>query len=233
MIKEFFKPSVSTVVALNALALVALAGCASAPGTPPATAAAAPVAPGELKPLVVYGNEGNQAPNIAYLGTPANWAFVIPKNGLGAMDAGSVKAEPTKVGDNNGIKVTWTGGIGQVYSQSKISNDQIDYVEANAALVFDTILHKAPEDQVTMRVDCRYPCMGVVDVTEYLKKQQLEKLTTVKIPLACFEKGGTKFAVVNTPWLIFTTKALSMSIANVRYVPGAAKDADVAMKCGA
>jgi len=232
VIKEFFKPSVAAAIASNALSLALLAGCASAPGTAP-TAAATPATPGELKPLVVYGNEGNVGANIAYLGTPANWAFLIPKNGLGAMDAGTVKAEPTKVGDNNGIKVTWTGGIGQVYSQSKISNDQVDYIDANAALVFDTILHKAPEDQVTMRVDCRYPCMGLVDVTDYLKKLPPEKLTTVKIPLACFEKAGTKFAVVNTPWLIFTTKALSMSVANVRYVPGAAKDPDVAMKCGA
>jgi len=182
--------------------------------------------------MSVYNEQGNVAPNVLYLGTPANWAFLIPKNGLGAMDAGTIKAEPAKVGAKSGVKVTWTGGTGQVYSQSKTTNDQFDYLDANGALVFDAIIHKAPEDQVVMRVDCRYPCMGVIDTTDYFKKLELEKLTTVKIPLACFEKGGAKFAVVNTPWLIFTNKAFAMSIADVRYVPGAAKDADVAMKCG-
>ncbi|GAA5178985.1 hypothetical protein GCM10025771_19650 [Niveibacterium umoris] len=233
MIKEISKLSASAMLAMTALSLSLVTGCASTPGAAPAAAApAAPADAGKLPPLVVYGNEGNVDPNILYLGTPANWAFVVPKNGLGAMDAGSVKAEPTKIGGINGVKVTWTGGTGQIYSQSKISHDQYDYIDANAALVFDTVLHQAPEDQVTMRVDCRYPCMGVVDVTDYLKKMPLEKPTTVKIPLACFEKAGTKFAVVNTPWVVFTNKALSMSFANVRYVPGAGKDADVMMKCG-
>lgn len=186
----------------------------------------------KLVPLQVYGNTGSVAPNVLYLGTPANWAFVVPKNGLGTMDAGTIKAEPGKIGDVAGVKVTWTGGVGQIYSQSKTSHDQVDYVDTNSALVFETVMHKAPEDQVLVRVDCRYPCMGMVDTTEYLKKLPLETPTTVKIPLACFEKAGTKFAVVNTPWVIWTTKPMSMTIANVRYVPGAAKDADVALKCG-
>lgn len=186
----------------------------------------------KLAPLQVYGNTGSVAPNVLFLGTPANWAFVVPKNGLGTMDAGSIKAEPGKIGDVAGVKVTWTGGVGQIYSQSKTSHDQVDYTDANSALVFETVMHKAPEDQVLVRVDCRYPCMGMVDTTEYLKKLPLETPTTVKIPLACFEKAGTKFAVVNTPWVIYTAKPMSMTIANVRYVPGAAKDADVALKCG-
>lgn len=218
--------------ALSALSFVLLSACASTGGTASSVAPAADAQPGVLAPLSVYNEQGNVAPNVLYLGTPANWAFIIPKNGLGAMDAGTIKAEPAKVGPKSGVKVTWTGGTGQIYSQSKTTNDQFDYLDANGALVFDAIIHKAPEDQVVMRVDCRYPCMGVVDTTDYFKKLELEKLTTVKIPLACFEKGGAKFAVVNTPWLIFTNKAFSMSIADVRYVPGAAKDADVAMKCG-
>lgn len=234
VIKEISKLSAGAALAMTALSISLMTGCASTPGAAPAAtpAAAAPAEAGKLQPLQVYGDQGSIDPNVLFLGTPANWAFVVPNKGLGAMDAGNIKAEPTKVGGVNGVKVTWTGGVGQIYSQSKTSHDQVDYVDADSALVFDTILHKAPEDQVLVRVDCRYPCMGMVDTTAYLKSLPLEKLTTVKIPLACFEKAGTKFPVVNTPWVIYTAKPLSMSIANVRYVPGAAKDADVAMKCG-
>lgn len=221
--------------ALTALSFALLSACATNGSTTPAQPAAAATPPAGaatgLAPLVVYGEQGNVAPNTLFLGTPANWAFIVPKNGLGSMNAGNINAEPAKVGAKNGVKVTWTGGQAQIYSQSKTTNDQFDYIDANSALVFDAVIHKAPEDQVLMRVDCRYPCMGIVDTTEYFKKQELEKQFAVKVPLACFEKAGAKFAVVNTPWLITTNKAFAMSIANVRYVPGAAKDAD-AMKCG-
>jgi beta-glucosidase len=97
-------------------------------------------------------------------------------------------------------------------------------------MVFDAMVHKAPEDQVTMRVDCRYPCLGVVDMTNYFKSAPLNQKVQVKMPLSCFEATGTKFTAVNTPLVIFTTKPFGLSVANVRYVPGAAKDAD-ALKC--
>jgi hypothetical protein len=96
--------------------------------------------------------------------------------------------------------------------------------------VFDAVVNKAPEDQVTMRVDCRYPCLGVVDMTNFYKTAPLNKPISIKMPLSCFEATGTKFTAVNTPLVIMTTKPFGLSVANVRYVPGAAKDAD-ALKC--
>ncbi len=190
-------------------------------------AAGAAHAQDKLPPLDLYDAAGTKQPYQFYLGTPANWANVIGKNGRGATDVGSIKAEPAQVDGKDGIKVLWTGGIGQVYSQAKSAADLADYVDANGALVFDAIVHTPPEDQVTMRVDCRYPCMGVVDMTEFYKKAPVDKKVTVKIPLACFEATGTRFTAVNTPFLIFTTKKFGLSMSDIRWVPGAAKDADV------
>lgn len=186
--------------------------------------------PPKLEPLSIYNAQGTVAPNVFFLGTPANWASVVPKNGRAASNAGSISAEPTQFDGKDGIKVTWTGGIGQVYSQSKTASDQLDHLDAAGALVFDAVVHTPPQDQVTMRVDCRYPCMGVVDTTEMYRKAPVDKPITVKIPLACFEATGTKFTAVNTPFLIFTTKKFSLSLANIRWVPGAGKDVD-ALKC--
>jgi beta-glucosidase len=207
------------------VALISFSGASQAVAEPQQQAAPTP------QPLVIYGSEGAVAPNTLFLGSPTNWAYTVPKSGTAPLDAGSIKVEPTKVGDSNGIKVTWTGGIGQIYSQSKLTNDQLDFLDANGALVFDAIVHKRPEDQVTMRVDCRYPCMGIVDMTKYYQEIPLETKQTVKIPLACFEKTGTRFTAVNTPWLIFTTKPFAVSLANIRWVPSAGKDPD-AVKCG-
>jgi len=239
------RPSTSRLAALASMAIAAaLAGCASSPSStssapapapaaaaaPAAKAAAAPATDSKLPVLSVYGEKGSVAPYTLFLGTPANFSTTVPQNGMAPLDAGAIKVEPTKVGDAPGAKFTWTGGLGQFHLQSKTSNDLLDYLEANGALVFDAVINKAPEDQVTMRVDCRYPCLGVVDMTNFNKTAPLNKPISVKMPLSCFEATGTKFTAVNTPLVIMTTKPFGLSVANVRYVPGAGKDAD-ALKC--
>lgn len=205
------------------LAGLALAAASAAASAAPAAAATPPV-------LTVYGDKGAVAPYVLFLGTPANFSTTVPQNGTGAMDAGAIKVEPTTVDGAPGAKFTWTGGLGQFHLQSRTSNDLLDYLEANAAMVFDAVVHKTPEDQVTMRVDCRYPCLGVVDMTNFYKTAPVGQKIQVKMPLTCFESTGTKFTAVNTPLVIMTTKPFGLSVANVRYVPGAAKDAD-ALKC--
>lgn len=206
-----------------------VASGASAGNDSAAKPAAAPVAPPVLK---VFSAEGSLAPYTLFLGTPANFSTTVPQNGLGSLDAGAIKVQPATVGDSKGARFTWTGGLGQFHLQSKTSNDLLDYIDAHGALVFDTVVHKTPEDQVTLRVDCRYPCLGLVDMTAFFKAAPLEQKLTVKIPLGCFEATGAKFTAVNTPLVVFTTKPFALSVANVSYVPGAAKDAD-AVKCGA
>ena len=240
--------SPATFAALTSMAIAAaLSGCASSGSTPgaastPAPAAAAAPAPAaaptkaaaavdpKLPVAEFFNAKGAVAPFTLFLGTPANFSTTVPQNGMGALDAGAIKVEPTKVGDEPGAKFTWTGGLGQFHIQSKVANDMLDYLDANSAMVFDAVVHKAPEDQVTMRVDCRYPCLGVVDMTNYFKHAPLNQKVQIKMPLSCFEATGTKFTAVNTPLVVFTTKAFGLSVANVRYVPGAAKDAD-ALKC--
>ena len=192
--------------------------------------ASAAAANDKLPVLKIYTADGTVAPNLFYLGTPANWASVIPQNGKAAMNVGSINVEPTQIEGKAGLTVTWTGGNGQIYSQAKSASDQLDYIDANAAMVFDAVVHTPPEDQVTTRIDCRYPCMGIIDTTEMFRKAPVGKPIVVKIPLSCFETNGTKFSAVNTPWLLFTTKKFSLSVADIRWVPGAGKDAD-ALKC--
>ena len=229
MIRSF--PSSPLTAPMSLVLVAAAAGCAVPGGTAPAGAAKAAAAPaGKLPVMLVYGDKGAVPPYTLFLGTPANLSTTVPQNGTGSLDAGAITIEPTQVDDTPGAKFTWTGGLGQFHLQSRTSHDLLDYLEANAAMVFDAVVHKTPEDQVTMRVDCRYPCLGVVDMTNFYKNAPVGQKIQVKMPLSCFEATGTKFTAVNTPLVIFTTKAFGLSVANVRYVPGAAKDAD-ALKC--
>jgi len=204
----------------------AAAKAAPAPAAAPAAAASADTS--KLPVAMFYTEKGPVSPYTLFLGTPANFSTTVPSSGT--LDAGAIKIEPTKVGDAQGAKFTWTGGLGQFHLQSKTANDLLDYLDANSALVFEAVVNKTPEDQVTMRVDCRYPCLGVVDMTNFYKTAPVGQKITVKMPLSCFEATGTKFTSVNTPLVMLTTKPFSISVANVRYVPGAAKDAD-ALKC--
>lgn len=181
----------------------------------------------KLQPLRVNGYAGS-APYFLFVGTPANWSYAVPSTG--SSDAGAIKTEPTKVGDSNGIKVTWTG-MGQIYAQSNNLISRAEYLNANGALVFDAIVHKAPEGKVEMRVDCGYPCKGSIDMSKHFRDMPLETERAVKISLACFAKAGAKFTAVNTPWLIFTDKPFAVSLANLRWVPGAGQDQN-AVVCG-
>jgi beta-glucosidase len=50
------------------------------------------------------------------------------------------------------------------------------------------------------------------------------------VPLACLDTGSLEFDHINTPFLIYTEGEMEAAFANVRWVPGAAKDPD-ALKC--
>lgn len=128
-------------------------------------------------------------------------------------------------------RITWSGsGGGQFYAQSTNTIDRQDYLNADSALVFDTIVHQAPAGQVKVRVDCAYPCIGELDGTTLFGGLSLETKHSVKIPLSCFAAKGTDFTLINTPFLVFTDKAFTASFANIRWVPNAGLDAD-AEKC--
>jgi beta-glucosidase len=92
--------------------------------------------------------------------------------------------------------------------------------------VFDTVVTQSPQGALKMRVDCRYPCIGEVDATKLFKAMPLNAKQTVKIPLRCFAAAGADFLRINTPILFFTEQAFVASFAEIRWVPGAAKDAD-------
>ncbi|MES2352896.1 MAG: putative glycoside hydrolase [Pseudomonadota bacterium] len=194
----------------------------SSPSTAPAASNGNAV--GELS---IY-KQGNVAPFALYLGSPTNWHDPVPADGT--LSQGVIKVEPGEVNaPGDGKKVSWTT-TGQLYAQSKSTEDRLDYLDADAALVFDLVVHEPPQSAVIVRVDCKYPCIGLVDATNTIKSLPVGQKSTLKIPLSCFAATGADFGNVNTPFLIYTTSRFVASFANIRWTPGVAKDADV-MNC--
>lgn len=171
-------------------------------------------------------NSADKPPYTLRIGDPSNWSKPLGADLNATITLLNVKAETTQVNvQQDGRKITWTGA-GQFYSQASEAADRQPYLNANAALVFDTIVGRAPAGTVKMRVDCKYPCIGELDGTRLFTGLPLNTKRTVKIPLACFAAKGTDFTLVDTPFLVYTEKAFTASFANIRWVPGAAKDAD-------
>ncbi len=187
-----------------------------------------PTGPGATVDLEIFRST-DQPPFALAIGSPENWGGTLLGSDLNAVIAhANIKAETTQVNvQQDGKKVTWNA-IGQFYSVAGQTSDQQSYLVADAALVFDTIVHQAPAGLIKLRVDCQYPCIGEVDGTTLFNNLGINLKRSVKIPLSCFAAKGTDFATINVPFLVFTDKAFSASFANIRWVPGAARDADAA-----
>jgi beta-glucosidase len=171
------------------------------------------------------------APFKSYIGSPDNWGGTELGNDPSQV-VGHTNIE-ARVSDVNvqqdARKITWKGGPGQFYLQSQ-EQDLRPYLNADGAIVFDTIITKAPTARTVISAHCVYPCFADAPITKVLTDRADGAKHTIKIPLECLNTGALEFDHVNTPFLIYTEGELEAAFANVRWVPGAAKDAD-ALSC--
>jgi len=73
-------------------------------------------------------------------------------------------------------------------------------------------------------VECRgagdHPCGGQLQVDEQMRAAPKGQWTQARILLSCFEKHGASMQNVTAPFVITSTGALQMSIANVKLDTG-------------
>jgi beta-glucosidase len=166
-------------------------------------------------------------PYTSQIGSAENWGgTVIGPDGTAAHT--EINVVPTDVNvQGDGLKTTWTGaGAGQLYMQNTAgTNDLRGYLNADAALEFDTIVHQAPANRTVISMHCVYPCFSEVNATKLFTDLAGGPKTTVKIPVSCFD-NGLDFEHINTPFLVYTDGTFQASFANVRWVPQGAKDPD-------
>jgi beta-glucosidase len=167
----------------------------------------------------------------SYIGSPDNWGGTELGNDPNAVIAHhNIEARTSDVNvQQDARKITWKGGPGQFYLQSQ-EQDLRPYLNSDAAIVFDTIVTRAPTARTVISAHCTYPCFSDAPITKVLTDRADGVKHTVKIPVACLDTGTLEFDHINTPFLIYTEGQLEAAFANVRWVPGAAKDAD-ALKC--
>ncbi|MET8154743.1 exo 1,3/1,4-beta-D-glucan glucohydrolase [Sphaerisporangium sp. NPDC005289] len=175
-------------------------------------------------------NRTDVAPYKSYIGSAENWGGTeIGPDGEAAHT--EINVVPSDVNlQQDGLKATWTGGPAQLYMQNPAGGTDLrGYLNADAALEFDTIVHQPPAGRTVISSHCVYPCLAEVVATSLFQNLPVGSKATVKIPVSCFSPN-LDFENVNTPFLVYTEAAFSVSFANVRWVPGAGKDPD-ARKC--
>jgi beta-glucosidase len=168
------------------------------------------------------------APYRSYIGSPDNWSGTeLGPDGEAAHSSITVVPADVNV-QGDAMKTTWTGtGPGQVYLQDPAGGSDLrGYLNADAALVFDVIVHQAPAARTVVSTHCQYPCFAEVNATGLFTGLPAGVKSTVKIPVSCFGQGGLDLENVNTPFLVYTEGAFQASFANVRWVPKAAADLD-------
>lgn len=125
---------------------------------------------------------------------------------------------------------TWSGkGEAQLYLASAEPQDIGDLLAQDAALVTLMQIHARPRKKVTLRMGCGYPCAANADISKLLKALPTDEWLRVSFDLKCFADGGLDSNNVDTPLLLLTKARLSLSIAEVRIVPGAGAEATI--KC--
>ncbi|MCE6997952.1 exo 1,3/1,4-beta-D-glucan glucohydrolase [Saccharothrix sp. S26] len=166
------------------------------------------------------------APYRSYIGSPDNWGGTeLGPDGEAAHSTISVVPADVNV-QGDALKTTWTG-TGQVYAQNPAGGTDLrGYLNANAALVFDVIVHQPPSARTVVSTHCQYPCFAEVDATTLFTDLPTGVKSTVKIPISCFAQGGLDLENVNTPFLVYTEGNFQASFANIRWTPQAATDPD-------
>ncbi|MBB5960348.1 beta-glucosidase [Saccharothrix tamanrassetensis] len=173
-------------------------------------------------------NRRDIAPYKGFIGSQDNWGGTeIGPDGEAAHSPVNVLPADVNV-QGDALKTTWTGtGPGQLYLQDSAGGSDLrGYLNADAALVFDVIVHQDPANRTVVSVHCVYPCFAEVNASNLFSGLPNGTKATVKIPVSCFAAGGLDLENVNTPFLVYTDGPFQASFANVRWVPKAALDPD-------
>lgn len=164
-------------------------------------------------------------PYNGFIGSSENWNLLLNDDPSATTSLSAIEARISDVNAQQDARdIIWKGTEAAIFYFEGPQRNLTNYRNADGALVFDTKITQAPTGQVNIATDCGYPCTSVVTVTNIFRQRADGTKKVIKIPLACF--GNLDFTRVNVPLNVNTSGQMKAAFANVRWVPGAANDAD-------
>ncbi len=151
------------------------------------------------------------------LGDPDNWSTAVT-NRQGKSASGKVSVEPSDFqAKGDALKFSWSPRK-DVPGNAAIYGSPIDLssFENTGALVLDLKVAVKPDKDVTLGMDCGYPCGGKLHIKPNLANLKIDQWSSLPIPLNCFTKEGMDLKKVNGPLVMSTNGKLTLEITNVR-----------------
>ncbi|WGL17627.1 exo 1,3/1,4-beta-D-glucan glucohydrolase [Microbulbifer bruguierae] len=127
--------------------------------------------------------------------------------------------------------LSWKGlRAGSVLLQTQKPQDMSRYLNEAAALTMDIRVDQAPQAPVFAQIACDGDdCNGALPLQQALNELPKGDWSQISIDLQCFAKAGTDFTRVSQGLSFRSEGKLSMAVANIKFVPGAAERA--AIRC--
>ena len=171
-------------------------------------------------------------PYKSYIGSPDNWggtrARQRPERGDRAHEHRGARPQTST---SSRTPARSRGRAARASSTcSPPEADLRPYLNSDGAIVFDTIVTKAPTARVRDQRALHVPVLLRRADHEGLRRPRRRGQAHGQGAAPCLDTGTLEFDHINTPFLIYTEGEMEAAFANVRWVPGAAKDAD-ALKC--
>jgi beta-glucosidase len=116
------------------------------------------------------------------------------------------------------IELMWSGtgdSASQVYWRSAEVRDLSSITSRGGYLVLDMQVVEPPRSDVTLRVDCDYPCSGEIDLTATLAGAPTKHWQIYAIPLSCFAEKGADLTKVSSPAVVTTNAAMTLRISEI------------------
>lgn len=219
---------IAVVAAVFVVPLFAGAPDAQSPVQPPEAQVTEPVL-NAAEPFVVH--EDGETPAgltwyTASAGEDNDWGVATYQNGFAEMpgirledDAGTLRAQWSSP--------NWPS---QFYAQLQEGTVDIEGLIDDGALVFDLSVESGSASSLRVSAHCTFPCAGSVDITDFVNDLEPDTTTQMTVPAVCFTRSGLDAEEVNTPFLLIGQGDIALTVDNIRWEPGSAKDPD-AMTC--
>jgi len=125
-------------------------------------------------------------------------------------------------------KVIWSGkGVGAVLLKNGDRTDLTAYLQASAQLRFDVRVHELNESKIAARIECGAGCQADVNLSDELKKRELNQWATITVDLKCFADDGVDFNKIDVPFSLVSQSSAKIAFSNVSYVPSSGGPSDI------
>ncbi|SHF37944.1 exo-1,4-beta-glucosidase [Microbulbifer donghaiensis] len=125
-------------------------------------------------------------------------------------------------------QIQWKGlRAGSVQLAAESPQDLSRYLNENAALTLDIRVDQKPGQRVSAQIACGADCVAELPLQPSLQQLPPGEWSRLSIDLQCFVEQGADFSKVSNALSLNSAGALSLAVANIKYVPGAAESADI------